>query len=89
MEWWLYEGEAGWEEMIYLSAKEKEMKEYDVSYLRGGTNLSDALNDLPFKVVDRRSGEVLGVVVSASMLKPKLVFRSSEKVEKPKKSKKK
>jgi len=68
--------------------KEKEMKEYDVSYLRGGTNLRDALDDLPFKVLDRRSGEVLGVVVSGSMLKPERPPRPKE-AEKPKKSRKK
>ena len=51
--------------------KEPKMKRYDIAYLRGSENLSDALRELPFKIVDRRSGEVLGVVVPAGMLKPK------------------
>ena len=44
------------------------MRDYSVSYLRGGSNLRDAFKDLPFRIVDSRSG-VLGVVVSELELK--------------------
>ena len=54
------------------------MKRYDIGYLRGASNLSDALRELPFKIVDRRSGDVLGVVVPVGALKVK------KKVEKKK-----
>ena len=57
------------------------MKNYDIAYLRGSDNLSKALLELPFKIVDRRSGEVLGVVVPAGALKRKKVVKV-EKVEK-------